>query len=176
MDECFETKIEAKSREGELVNNETRDELCINILNDGGGWDYGDEYPEEVAQKISKKRIGKYAGKNHPQYGKPNIEAKQRMLKNNPVSRPEVREKISKTIILKQYGKNHPRYIPNTDPKILIDFIKKYNLNSRSKYRNKAIEFNYPTNPMESNFRRTQINNYLGTNLKTLGEFIQYVI
>ena len=61
LDECYESRAESKSRERELVNDDTRDELCINILNGGGGWDYGDEYPEEVRQKMS----NSINGKNH---------------------------------------------------------------------------------------------------------------
>ena len=59
LDECYESKAEAKSRETELVNDDTRDELCINYLNGGGGWDYGDVFPEEVRKKMSISNIGK---------------------------------------------------------------------------------------------------------------------
>ena len=64
--ESFDTKNEAKQKEREVVTPDLlKNPLCLNTLIGGGGWDYGDKFPEEVKQKISIKRKGYF--KNNPE-------------------------------------------------------------------------------------------------------------
>ena len=105
LDECFETKAEAKSRESELVNNDTRDELCINYLNGGGGWDYGEEIPEDVRIKYKKR----YKGINNGMYGKKHTKESKHVMRDKKVGKKLTKshkKNISKSIS----GKNHPFY------------------------------------------------------------------
>ena len=176
LDECFETKGESKSREGELINDNTRDELCINRLNGGGGWDYGDEVPKDTTIKMKNSRM-RYFQKN-PNAGKIQGNKIKQYYKNDENNKKPVGEKngmFGKGYL--QLGKNGPRYRHDVSTHSIIKLIIQKTKEKGSKIfqkewrciakQNNSITSLYPRLP--------EINDILNTNFKTDSEFFNYI-